>query len=310
MDTADTAEPFFVRRRTDPVLDPETRLVSQAGVDTVFSALDEVVIADAPSAIPSATVVAPSDDLVVYGLDVVLASDLRHAGGETAAGRNVSLFCRRLTILAPPGSDLTIDVAGATGGSIRIACETLVLRAPLRLKASPAKGGGVVQLVCCQAVNGAGAPVDLLTWVEADSRAELIETIALPYPDVGGRGSVPDVSVVAAGTPLDYWALLHHRVDRASLAGQAGKRRRPATDDEWRSLGTLLEWTSRLVFAYGDTSASVKGAGLAHVAADRELAGKNDLARALKRLMAWYQAGRTAPEHAVTAPPPPPPGTA
>jgi hypothetical protein len=420
MNIADAVNPFFFQHETDPVRDAATKLITKAGVATIYSALDEVVIANHPAVAQYATVITDEYDLVVYGLDVVLATDMLHQDRGTQASRNVSIFCRRLTILGSDDAGLTIDVSatddarltlhtqpdvaislgnpsqkaaagndiayalnnpsannpwsnwfikdpgagwatkGAKGGAINIACETLVLHSKLHLKANGGRGNGgvggqnvknwmaglvggdagqggvggdsgTIQLTCNAVVDKDGKPIDLLQWVTAESvggppgdrglpgsaydpaqgnhhygayaapvasgassDADLVQPPALPYPDGAGNSSVPDVSVVAAGSSLHFWALLYHLAKLQYLQNQPMKFRMPsANDPDWVALGDLLKWTARFAFAYGDTSPQVKDACLADVAKDPELDGKNTVARALKLMLTWYMAGKT-----------------
>jgi hypothetical protein len=111
MNIADAVNPFLFQHQSDPVRDAASKLITQAGVTTIFSAVNEVAIANHPAVAQYATVVTDEYDLVVYGLDVVLASDLLHKDRGTQASRNISIFCRKLTILGSDDKGLTIDVS-------------------------------------------------------------------------------------------------------------------------------------------------------------------------------------------------------
>lgn len=259
MNIADAVNPFFFRHNTVPGRDPAPpQLITEPGQTTIYSAVDEVTIASDFAGAEYATIVKDEEDLVIYGLDVVLAQDLLHQDRSAKASRNISIFCRSLTILGSEDKGRTIDVSGhvderysrhiqpdvaaalesasekaangndiayalknpshknpwsnyfienpgagwgetgASGGTITIACETLVLHSKLHLKANGGRGnagvggqniknwvpglaggdagkggrggdGGKIELSCSRVVGKDAKPVDLLEWVTAES---------------------------------------------------------------------------------------------------------------------------------------------
>ncbi len=264
MNIADAINPYFFQLDTPPVKDPATNLITKAGQTTIYSVLDEVTVANNLALAQYATIVKDENDLIIYGLDVVLAGDLLHEDRGPSASRNISIFCRKLTILANADKVSTIDVSayvdeahslhiqpdvsatlanpsqkaangddiayalnnpssanpygnwfdknpgpgwsqpGAKGGSIKIACETLVLHQKLSLKANggqgnagvggqnvknwmaglvggdAGKGGpggdsGTIELTCNTVLDNdiekGGKPLNLLDWVDAECNA-------------------------------------------------------------------------------------------------------------------------------------------
>ena len=99
MNLADAVNPFFLQVDTPPVKDPATQLITTAGNTVIYSALDEVTIASTLALARYATVVADENDLVIYGLDVILAGDLLHRDRGPSASRNIRIRCRTLTVL-------------------------------------------------------------------------------------------------------------------------------------------------------------------------------------------------------------------
>jgi hypothetical protein len=112
MNIADALNPFFYQHDTDPIRDPATHLISQAGQTTIYSAVNEVTISNKTEIAQYATIVKDENDLIIYGLDVTLATDLLHEDRSASASRNISIFCRKLTILGTDDKGLTIDVSG------------------------------------------------------------------------------------------------------------------------------------------------------------------------------------------------------
>jgi hypothetical protein len=420
MNIADAINPFFFQHDTDSVRDAVTNLIVKAGHTTIYSAVDEVTIANNTAIAKYATIVKDENDLTIYGLDVVLACDLLHKDRGALASRSIEIYCRKLTILGTEDDGLTIDVSayvddqcnthiqpdisaslantsqkaacgndiaialanpspenpwnkwfnnnpgkgwgepGAPGGCILIACETLVVSHKLYLKANGAQGNagvggqnvknwilglvggdaghggrggdsGNIVLTCNAVQDRDGKPVNLFDQVEVECNAGRagdpglpgfaydadqqnrhfgsyagpvdagtsndavrVEPRALAYTGDSGPQTIADVSMVATGSSLHFWALLYHRAKLEYLKNQPLKYRMPvATDPSWIALGDLVKWTNRLCFAYGDTSDELKGACFADVGSDPDLATKNSIARAFKLMTTWYLAGKT-----------------
>jgi hypothetical protein len=422
MNIADAVNPFFFQLDTDPVKDAATQLITTAGQTTIYSALDEVTIANHTAAAGVATVVEEENDLTIYSIDVVLASDLLHQDRGPQASRNIAIYCRKLTVLGSADQGLTIDVSGysdekrnihkqpdpdksatltnpsqkatpgddiayalnhptkddtwsnwfdnnpgkgwgmpgATGGTINIACETLELHQKLHLKANGGPGNagiggqsvqnwmpglvggdagrggrggdsGTIELYCNNVVDQDGKVINLTEWVDtecsagptgdpglpgfaydpsqknrhygsyaesvepgASRDAELIEPADLPYAGDSGEASTADLSMVSTGSDLHFWALLYHRIKLEYLENQPLTFQMPsATDASWMALGTLLKWSHRFCFPYGDTKKDLKQQCCGDVANDPDLDDKNKLARGLKLILGWYLAGKT-----------------
>lgn len=435
MNIADAVNPYFFQLDTPPIKDPAPpHLIATAGKTTIYSVLDRFIISNDTGIAGYATVVADERDLVIYGLDVVLAGDLGSANRGPTASRNIRIYCRTLEILgtSDPKHPVTIDVSGAAdgnaalashilpdkplastaantqgangddiayalnnpspnspyttwfsrnpgkgwatkgakGGAIDIACETLVLNNRLRLRANGAKGNagvggqnvqnwfegnvggnagkggsggdsGSIRLTCNNVVDADGKAINLTEWVQVEcsagqdgdpglpgsaydatqknyhygsyagpvdpgesAGAELIQPGDLHYnagnSQVPDMRSIADVSMVATGADLHFWSLLYHRAKIDYLQRQPMKFAMPsAIDPGWVALGKTIQWSARMCFAYGDTTADTKNACIAAVACDPDLERKNTIARALKQMQTWYLGGKTMWGHDV-----------
>lgn len=104
MSLADTLNPFLFRERRPGVRDPNSQSYLEAPTTVIQAAIDEVILSGVDRLERYAFKIPPEDDFEVYGLDVTLASDL------IQRGRDVTIYCRKLTILA--GDEPTvIDVS-------------------------------------------------------------------------------------------------------------------------------------------------------------------------------------------------------
>ncbi|MDI9239908.1 hypothetical protein QLQ15_13430 [Lysobacter sp. LF1] len=181
MNLADAVNPFFLQLDTPPVKDPATQLITTAGNTVIYSAVDEVTIASTLALAQYATVVADENDLVVYGLDVILAGDLLHRDRGPSASRNIRIRCRTLTVLETADKVTTIDVSGYVDDR----CETHILPdVSVALSSASQKAGGGDDIA--YALNHRSDANPWSNWFATDPGAG--------WAEQGARGGIIDIA--------------------------------------------------------------------------------------------------------------------
>lgn len=111
MNIADVINPFFYRHDSMAIKDVASQLVSTAGLTTIYSLVDQIVIGNDLRLSDLAMIVPDENDVIIYGLDVILATDMGHSGRGPIASRNIKIFCRTLTVRGDPEKGITLDVS-------------------------------------------------------------------------------------------------------------------------------------------------------------------------------------------------------
>ncbi|WP_445364214.1 hypothetical protein ACJJIQ_07675 [Microbulbifer sp. ANSA003] len=109
MNIADAANPYFFIEERKAI--KEGGKFVTAGKTIIYSVLDEVYIGEKDLLNPYAEKVSGGNDIVIYGLDIVLVSDFIQRSAKIYEGRNVTIACRKLTINGSKKNGLIIDVS-------------------------------------------------------------------------------------------------------------------------------------------------------------------------------------------------------
>lgn len=114
-------------------------------------------------------------------------------------------------------------------------------------------------------------------------------------PNPGGKlqsAQVPDLTMVSASCPLQFWNLLYHRAKLGYLQGQSLNFSSP-DQATWQQLGEVVLWAYRFAFAYGYPDPALQGSAIGNITADPEIATKKTLSNAINVMRNWYLAEKT-----------------